>query len=430
MPENTEEIEIRSEEVQEILSHVPNWMIRWGNTLLLVFVFMLLAISWFVKYPDVIETQIMITTTNPPQKLFANVGGRFDVFLVSDNDTVQKETPLAVLKNPANYKDVLFLKSIIDTVTIEKSKDFFFPINEIPPLVLGSLNASFSKFESDYYEYDSNNKLNPYQNQYVANQFSLISARGQLKTTEDQKRLAEEQYRLQKKDLKRQKLLLEKGAISQKDYESKRLEVLSAESNLKNLESSIAQMKQNISNSTKTLKGDDIKQQQESNRRIRAVRQSFLQLKKDLSEWEEKFVLKSNIDGQVTFLSVWDKNQTVAAGDLVFTVIPTEERSYVGKIQAPAANSGKIKEKQKVQIQLANYPSDEYGELNGEIASITLVPNQEGNYLIDVNIDKELRTSYGKKISFRQEMQGNAKIITEDLRLIERFFYQLKNIIE
>ena len=78
---------------------------------------------------------------------------------------------------------------------------------------------------------------------------------------------------------------------------------------------------------------------------------------------------------------------------------------------------------------MANYPSDEYGELNGNIAYISPVPNQDGKYLIDVGIDKKLETSYGKKIPFRQEMKGNAKIITEDLRLIERFFYQLKNII-
>ncbi|NVK09480.1 MAG: HlyD family secretion protein, partial [Tenacibaculum sp.] len=36
----------------------------------------------------------------------------------------------------------------------------------------------------------------------------------------------------------------------------------------------------------------------------------------------------------------------------------------------------------------------------------------------------------GKKIDFKQEMQGTADIVTEDLRLIERFFYQLKNIIK
>ena len=47
MPQNNQDIEIRSEEVQEILSFVPNWMIRWGNSLFLLLIIMLLFISWF-----------------------------------------------------------------------------------------------------------------------------------------------------------------------------------------------------------------------------------------------------------------------------------------------------------------------------------------------------------------------------------------------
>lgn len=67
MPENNSQdnIEIRSEEVQEILTKVPNWMIRYGNTLILILIFMLLFISWFIKYPDVISSEVMVTTTIP-----------------------------------------------------------------------------------------------------------------------------------------------------------------------------------------------------------------------------------------------------------------------------------------------------------------------------------------------------------------------------
>ena len=36
--------------------------------------------------------------------------------------------------------------------------------------------------------------------------------------------------------------------------------------------------------------------------------------------------------------------------------------------------------------------------------------------------------AYDKEIEFKQEMRGTAEIITEDLRLIERFFYQLKDV--
>ena len=91
MPNNNQDIEIRSEEVQEILSHVPNWMIRWGNTLFFGLIVMLLFISWFVKYPDVISTQVMVTTSFPPEKIYAKSSGQFETFLTNDEKNVSKK---------------------------------------------------------------------------------------------------------------------------------------------------------------------------------------------------------------------------------------------------------------------------------------------------------------------------------------------------
>ena len=77
-----------------------------------------------------------------------------------------------------------------------------------------------------------------------------------------------------------------------------------------------------------------------------------------------------------------------------------------------------------------NFPSDEFGEINGSVKKISLVPNEKGLYLIDVVLPKELVTTYNKTITFKHEMKGVAEIVTEDLRLIERFFYQMKNILK
>lgn len=38
-----------------------------------------------------------------------------------------------------------------------------------------------------------------------------------------------------------------------------------------------------------------------------------------------------------------------------------------------------------------------------------------------------LRTSFGKKLPFDRELKGSAEIVTEDLRLIERFSIKLGN---
>ena len=42
------DIQLRSEEVQEILTKVPHWMIRWGNALFLGLIIMILFIPFFL----------------------------------------------------------------------------------------------------------------------------------------------------------------------------------------------------------------------------------------------------------------------------------------------------------------------------------------------------------------------------------------------
>ena len=100
----------------------------------------------------------------------------------------------------------------------------------------------------------------------------------------------------------------------------------------------------------------------------------------------------------------------------------------LGKLKAPALNSGKIKVGQSVQIKLFNFPDKEFGVLRGRISNISLVPDPDGNLLIDVSLPKGLESSYKRKIPFQQEMKGTAGIVTEDLRFLERIMYQFKDI--
>ena len=121
MPNDLENIELRSEEVQEILTKVPHWMIRWGNTLFLFLIIMLLLLSWFVKYPDIITSESIITTEIPPQKEYARTTGKIDTIFINDEESVSKYQKLAIIENTANYSDVFFLKSIIDLSLIHIS---------------------------------------------------------------------------------------------------------------------------------------------------------------------------------------------------------------------------------------------------------------------------------------------------------------------
>jgi multidrug resistance efflux pump len=214
--------------------------------------------------------------------------------------------------------------------------------------------------------------------------------------------------------------------ISEKEYELRQLDYLQSERSYKNMNSSISQIRESISNNKKTSRGTEIAKVREDMSLLKNVIQSFNQLKKNIKEWEMKYLLTSEINGKVSFLNYWSENQTVNQGDLVFTIISSENSEYIAKLKTPAQNLGKVKIGQIVNVKLDNYPDYEFGVLKGNIKSISEISNKDGFYTIDVSLPKKLITSYNKNIIFKQEMRGSAEIITEDLRLIERFFYQLR----
>lgn len=424
MPE-IKDINLRSEEVQEILTRVPHWLIRWGNIVVLSIVLLMLGVSWMIKYPDMISTQISITTQVPPQKILAKTSGRIEAILVKDKENVAKETPLAVIENTANYNDVFLLKSCVDHFIIDKNE---FPFDKTNALQLGDIESYFAVFQKEYIADELNTKLQPYQVEGNAQSYEANQLRERLSLLESQKSINQSELELQKNDLERHETLYKKGIIATQEVEKQRLIYLQSQKNYKNLLSSISQLKSSINDLNRNSKTTIINENKENTNLERNVIQAFYQLKKAIKDWELNYVLRSSIDGKVTFLQLWSVNQTVTSGDNVFAIIPSNETNYIGKLKAIAQNSGKIKVGQEVNIRLANYPDREFGIIKGKVKSISLTPDKDGNLLIDVSLPNGLKTSYKKNITFQQEMSGNADIITEDLRLLERLLYQFKDV--
>jgi len=419
--------QIRSEAIQDILTRVPHWMIIWGNTIVMLLMLIFIGLSWLIKYPDVIISEAIITTEIPPQKEHAKVSGVIDTLLVFDNQKVATDAPLAIIENTANYNDMFFLKSIIDTIQLNRLK-FEFPIDAIPMLFLGEVDSYYALFENSYLQYQLNKKLQPYSNEAIANQTSISELKGRLRSLKSQKSLNEAELIFQKGDLKRHTTLYEKGVISLQEYELKQTEFLRAERSFATIDASISQIREALSSANKTSIGTEISKTKEETSLLKSVIQSFNQLKQAIKDWEMRYVLSSKINGTVSFLHIRNENQNVSQGELVFTIIPEKNTTFIAHLTTPAQNSGKIKNGQKVLVQMENFPEEEFGALEGIVHSISVFPNKDGNYLVDVALPSELITTYKKKIAFKQEMKGIAQIITEDLRLIDRLFYQLKGI--
>ena len=424
MADNNTTFELRSEEVQDILTRVPHWMIRWGTVLIFTIILMLCFVSWFVKYPDIVSTEIIITTIIPPEKLVARTSGRIETILVQDKSIVKENTSLAIIQNTAEYKDVFLLKSILE----DHSQGNEFDFEKLKNVQLGDIESAFALFHSAYIANELNTNLQPFQVERNAQSSESIQIRERLNLLQQQKTINESELQLQKSNVNRYETLFEKGVISAQDFESKKLGYLQAEKSYKNLLSSISQLKSSLIENERTSKSTKINGTKEEVNLESSKMQSFYQLEKVIKDWELAYVLKSSLPGKVSFLQIWTENQTINVGDNVFSIIPTLEKGYIGKLKAPALNSGKIKIGQVVNIRLSNFPDREFGMLKGKIKNISLTPDSAGNLLIDVALSQKLETSYHKIIPFQQEMKGSAEIVTEDLRLTERLLYQFRDI--
>ena len=422
---NHNEIELRSEEVQDILTKIPHWIIRWGSLVVLVILLLLFLVSWMVKYPDIITTEITITTQIPPEKLVAKTSGKIQAILIDDKAIVNENTPLAVIENAANYKAVFLLKSITDTISLSNSK---FPFEKLQAAQLGEIENSFAMFQKEYIASELNKQLQPYKVESSAQSFEAKQLRERLQLLEGQKEINQSELQLLKTDVERYEKLFKKGVISAQEIEKQRLIYLQAEKNYKSLLSSISQLKSSINELNRSSKTTVINESTTSINLERSVMQSFYQLKKAIKDWELNYVFRSSVKGTVSFLQIWSENQTINTGENMFAIIPSTEKGYIGKVKAVAQNSGKLQIGQKVNIRLANYPDREFGVIEGKLKTISLTPDKEGNLLLDIELPNGLQTSYKKQINFQQEMTGTADIITEDLRLLERLLYQFRDV--
>ena len=95
-------------------------------------------------------------------------------------------------------------------------------------------------------------------------------------------------------------------------------------------------------------------------------------------------------------------------------VVPENQGEYQGSLQLSLSEVGQVKKGQQVMIDLLDPPHSGNETLKGTIDQISTIPF-EGQYLVEVSLEKGVFA--GKPL-----MQGTARVITEDKRLLERFF--------
>ena len=431
LPQSVADLSEPSEYLQEVLATPPRWVLRWGESLVLVLVVVLLFLGWLIRYPDRIPAKVVITTPQPPVPVMARADGPLNQLLVSDHDSVASEQLLAVVQNPAYYAHVTQLKQQLSEFDLSKAteEDWFMATYR-----LGTLQESYARLQQVAQAYRLYRKLTPHYQQQQAVGRQLRRYRALLDQKQNQQQLLERKVQLAEKDYRRSEQLHASQTIADKALEDNERQWLEAQEFYEALRSEVSQIRVQVADLEREWQQLDTRHTQEGEQLRTDLLTALDNLRSAMAQWEERYLLVAPRAGLVSFSDFWSENQLVQTGQIVMNIVPPitvggEKQAVIGHLRVPVQNSGKLAKGQQVEVYLENYPSMEYGILLGEVQSISSLPKQ-GEYHLTITFPNGLVTQYGQLIPFQQQLQGHAEIITEELRLLERLFYQLRTAVD
>ena len=413
--------ELRSEEVQEVMGRVPPLILRCGTTVLFSVVVCLVVGSFFFKYPDVVAADMTLSGRYPVAPIVSRAAGKIGLY-VSDGEVVREGALLAVIENPAKVEDVFRL-----SFAFRDSSRLSLPEDE--GLELGDIQPFYASYLQTLQEYDNYYTLDYYGKKLSALRTQIDRYRAYGRIVENQLSTLEAQHRIAIQQYARDSSLFARQTLSPSEHEMSRNALLQSNYSLEVGRASLENLRIQISELENNVLDMELQQAEKENLVRRNLRISIEQLTNAINGWELSYCLRSPIAGKVAFTKYWNDNQSVPFGEIVFTVVPDGNEELLGKALLPLQRSGKVKVGQRVIIRFANFPDQEFGAVSGIVSSISLVPS-ENNYQVNIAFPNGLTTNYGKSLPVTYEMKAVAEIVTEDLRLIERFFMPLKRILK
>lgn len=429
----SDNIEIRSDEVQEIMGTPPKWIIRRGITIILLVVVVLVVGSYFYKYPDLIEARVTIVSENPPVSVVARSEGKLDQLFVNDKQKVAATSILGIIENPANYKDVYALLEVLDTVQGYFASPLLFKEYRFSrQYSIGQYQAYYSSFISQLRDYQTFLSYNSYAQRVLSLEKQLVDYRAYMEQLKAQALLLQQDYDLAYRQFLRDSVLCSKKVMAELDFENSKASLLKQKYTCQDAFTDVASTRITMNQLVQQVQEQNVSKTEMGKKLLTVLKERFDNLFNQLKLWEQTYVLKTPIAGNVTFTNFWSVNQFVSAGDIVFSVVPENDQKIIVKAILPVLGAGKVEIGQRVNVKLDNYPYMEYGILEGEVVNISMVPvvtEQGSYYTAEIMLKDKLMTNYKKDLPFNQGMQGVGEVITKDRRLIERLIQPLLSIL-
>ena len=117
---------------------------------------------------------------------------------MKDHQSVNKNQVMMVLQSAADYKDILALKEIVDSMS--SSQILYFPTQQASTFTLGEIQGDYNSFAKALQDEKLFTRLKPYAPENIAANQSLGEYRARIATLQQQRNLEVTKFDLTKKN--------------------------------------------------------------------------------------------------------------------------------------------------------------------------------------------------------------------------------------
>jgi multidrug resistance efflux pump len=423
----------RTTEINDLIGNPPNWLLNSGIMLIAMVTGIILTISFFFNYPDILPGTGKLTSTTPPIKIISRANGYIEKIHIEEDQNVNKGDAILYINNITDGRELVQLQKWIDAYEAILDPKLYGKLEFVKGLQLGDVQGEYARLQLKYNELQQtlNDVVVFQQINHLSREIEKIKRLNVSQMKE--KIIYKAELELANKNYMRNESLHIDGAISDLDFEMAKTSFLQKERQYEGMNNIIIQNNIRI----EQLELEKLRLGKQRSNSIKeyqfTLAEIIARIRSSIINWTHTYTVLAPASGKITYSLNITEQKNLNQGETIGYIIPDNaDKKYVSAIY-PTGNIGKIENGQKTILRFDAYPYKEFGSVVSRVESVSQVPsiNNDGiaEYEVKIPIEEVIITDYDDTIRYKPNMTLQTAIITEDKTVFERVFDQFLSLV-
>ncbi len=413
----------------EIIGDSPGWLVHSGIALIAFVTLLVLAGSYFIRFPEKITSNGLVSSDLPPIELISPVEGYLDSILMSDDFKVEGNDVVFNIRTTTDARDLSLLINWMDDYRAIKDPRKVLNVQFPSNLQLGTIQDDYKELELTFNQFKKILKDNIVFVQMKNLDIEIGNIKALNNSIQRELDLFENELDIIELESKRNRELFGSGTISKVELERSERALLQQKQKQESFNNSI--LRNVIALDKLELKKLELKQERQN-----IVKEQQLTMARKIDKilssahsWRELSIVKSPISGRINFSRGITINKYVQQGQVLGHVDPNQNNGNYLSALYPAQNIGKVELGQRAIIKFDGYPYKEFGVVQSHVIHVAHIPEiingQVTGYEVRFSLEDEIMTDFHINIPHRPNMTASIDVITKEKSIFERLFDQL-----